>query len=82
MITKKNLLNIIPTPISINNSDSLGKFINSEFNHDDESYRSPWSNQYFPIKESKKRLVNEFRELELKLNKIIKMYSKLNYGED
>lgn len=79
---KKNLLNIIPTPISINNSDSLGKFINSEFNHDGESYRSPWSNQYFPINESKKRLVNELRELEIKLNKIIKMYAKLYYGED
>ena len=79
---KKNLLNIIPTPISINESDSLGKFINSEFNHDCESYRSPWSNQYFPINESKKRLVNELRELEIKLNKLIKMYAKLYYGEE
>ena len=55
-------------------------FINSEFNHDGDSYRSPWSNEYFPTSEGHKLLPNELRELEVQLNTLMKLYTKLYYA--
>ena len=78
---KKELHKIIASPLCINTSDSIGSFITSEFNHDGDSYRSPWSNEYFPTTEGHKLLPNELRELEVRLNKLVKLYTKLYYGE-
>ena len=71
-----------PIQFTINNSDPLGPFIESEYNKDDDSYRSPWSNKYFPQKDSNKLLPNELRELEQRLNQLIKTYLKIYYNED
>jgi capping protein beta len=83
---RKDVFKRFPIPFSINNSDKLGPFIESEFNKDDNSYRSPWSNQYFPPfnsdKTSIKLLPKELRELEERLNKLIKLYLKLYYSDD
>jgi capping protein beta len=81
-IEKKDIQKSFPLPFNINNSDTLGPFIESEYNKDGDSYRSPWSNKFFPPKESDKLLPNELRELEERLNKIIKLYIKLYYSED
>ena len=78
---KKELHKIIASPLCINTSDSIGPFITSEFNHDGDSYRSPWSNEYFPTTEGHKLLPNELRELEVRLNKLVKLYTTLYYGE-
>lgn len=80
METKKELKKVLPSPLSINKSDTIGAFINSEFNHDGDSYRSPWSNEYFPTSEGHKLLPNELRELEVQLNTLMKLYTKLYYG--
>ena len=78
----KDIYRNFPLPFSINNSDPLGPFIESEFNKDRDSYRSPWSNTYFPPKESDKLLPKELRELEQKINQLIKVYLKVYYSED
>ena len=76
----KQLQNALPLPLSINKSDSLGAFINSEFNHDGDSYRSPWSNEYFPSSGGHKILANELRTLEVQLNSLTKLYTKFYYN--
>ena len=76
----KNINRNFPLKFNINNSDPLGPFIESEFNQDENSFRSPWSNTYFPTKESNKHLPKELRLLEEKINMMIKLYLKIYYG--
>ena len=71
-----------PIKFNINTSDPLGPFIESEYNKDENSYRSPWSNTYFPSKESTKILPKELRFLEEKINTIIKLYLKIYYNPE
>ena len=78
----KDINKNFPIQFTINNSDPLGPFIESEYNKDGDSYRSPWSNKYFPQKESNKLLPNELRELEQRINQLIKTYLKIYYSED
>ena len=79
---RKNISKNFPSKFSINTSDPLGPFIESEYNRDEDSYRSPWSNTYFPKKESNKHLPKELRSLEEKINKLIKLYLKMYYSPD
>ena len=81
-IYMRNIYRNFPLNFKINNSDPLGPFIESEFNKDENSFRSPWSNTYFPAKESGKRLPKELRALEEKINSIIKLYLKMYYSPD
>ena len=62
-----------PLKFSINTSDPLGPFIESEYNKDENSFRSPWSNTYYPKKESNKLLPKELRLLEEKIKMIIRI---------
>jgi capping protein beta len=71
----------VDKPISICNDDSIGLFIKSDFNRESDSYRSPWSNKYFPEVEVPKFPPNELRELEIILNKLFKIYTRFYYGE-
>ena len=61
--------------------DSLGEFIKSEYNNEGDSFRSPWSNKYFPDIELPKFPPSELRELEIIFNRIFKEYARLYYGE-
>lgn len=79
---RKDIHKKFPIPFTINNSDTLGPFIESDYNKDGNSFRSPWSNTYFPPIESNKLLPKELRELEERLNKLIKLYLKIYYSED
>ena len=78
----KDINKNFPVPFIINNSDPLGPFIQCEFTKDNNSYRSPWSNKFFPPTESTKILPKELRELEEKINQLIKLYLKIYYSED
>lgn len=78
----KDIVKNFPIKFTINKSDPLGPFIESEYNKDGDSFRSPWSNKYFPPKESNKLLPNELRELEQRVNQLIKTYLKIYYSED
>jgi capping protein beta len=78
----RNINKNFPIKYNINNSDPLGPFIESEYNKDENSYRSPWSNTYFPQKDSNKLLTKELRALEEKINMLIKLYLKIYYSPD
>jgi len=78
----KNVLYDFPLKLNINTSDPLGPFIECEYNKDGDSYRSPWSNKYFPQKEIAKHLPKELRLLEEKINDLIKLYLKIYYNND
>lgn len=78
----KDIHKNFPIQFKINNSDPLGPFIECENTKDGDSYRSPWSNNYFPPIESDKLLPKELRELEEKINQLIKLYLKIYYNKD
>ena len=80
--SKRDISKYLLTPLVINESDSLGYFLNSDFNKDGDSFRSPWSNEYFPNNEGHRILSNELRELEKHLNKLFKIYTTLYYNDN
>lgn len=68
----------VDTPLAVNSDEKTGqKFILCDYNRDGDSYRSPWSNEYFPkidddedgFKPSKK-----LRSLEIEANKVFDVY--------
>ena len=54
-------------------------FLKHEYNRDGESYRSPWSNQYFPPAESTFFPSAPLLQLEQKANNMFATYVKLYY---
>ncbi|MCQ2816238.1 MAG: F-actin-capping protein subunit beta [archaeon] len=69
------------TLLEINTNDVLGNFINSSYNKDGDSYRSPWSNTYFPNSDNAKLLPKDLRQLEIKMNNLVKDHTKLYYNQ-
>ncbi len=70
----------VEQPLEICKDDTAGDFIKCTYNYDNDSYRSPWSNKFFPELEEPHYPANEFRELEIKFNKIFSLYKKLYYS--
>lgn len=74
----------VEVPTTICKDDPLGQFLCCEFNRDGDSYRSPYSNTYFPEPEEDdepmKEIPAELRTLEEKFNKIFKFYIKAYYS--
>ncbi len=60
--------------------DPKGEFIMCEQNRDGDSYRSPYSNKYFPDTEDAKYPSAPLRALEETLNKMFKLYIKHYYS--
>ena len=60
--------------------DVKGEFIMCEQNRDGDSYRSPYSNTYFPPTDDAKYPSAQLRDLEEKLNKMFKLYIKHYYS--
>ena len=64
------------------------EYLKCEYNKDGDSYRSPWTNQYFPaieIEEGEEEPVYpsaHLREMEEKANDIFQRYAKLYYDKD
>lgn len=91
-LTKLKTISEIPSAISyleqdmnesleINNNDILGPFISCSYNKNEDSYRSPWSNTYFPDTKNEHVLSTEIRKLEEELNKLVKNYTKFYYNQ-
>lgn len=60
--------------------DTVGKiFLKHEYNRDGDSYRSPWSNQYFPKADSTFFPSAPLLQLEQKANAMFATYVKLYY---
>ena len=75
----------VEVPTTICKDDPKGDFLCCEFNRDGDSYRSPFSNKYFPApeeeeEESMKQIPEELRILEEKFNRIFKYYIKAYYS--
>ena len=60
--------------------DPKGEFIKCEQNREGDSYRSPYSNKYFPPTDDAKYPSAQLRDLEEKLNKMFKLYLKHYYS--
>lgn len=60
--------------------DSQGEFLKCEYNRDGDSYRSPFSNKYYPTTEDARYPGKELRELETKFNKIFQAYTRAYYS--
>ena len=75
-------LNNIEKQLEICKDDSMGYFIKSSFNRVGDSYRSPWTNKFFPELEQPVYPPEIFRDLEVAFNDIYSLYAKLYYGND
>jgi len=75
----EELLSSVDQPLKIAFDDSMSRdFLLCDYNRDGDSYRSPWSNKYFPsasgVLPSK-----ETRDLEIKMNKAMNIYRELYF---
>ena len=75
----------VEVPTTICRDDPTGPFLCCEFNRDGDSYRSPFSNNYFPAPEEEdledmKAIPEDLRFLEKRFNQIFKSYIKAYYS--
>lgn len=78
----EDLLTSVDQPLSIVKDPEAGKpFLACDYNRDLDSYRSPWSNKYFPELEDDDSPFpsSKLRELEVKLNDAVDIYRDLYY---
>jgi len=68
----------VDTPLEVDNDEKTGqKFILCDYNRDGDSYRSPWSNEYFPPIEDDEdgfKPSGKLRQLEVEANKVFDVY--------
>jgi capping protein beta len=74
----------VDTPLEIETDEKTGqKFLLCDYNRDGDSYRSPWSNEYFPPLEDGSdeafRPSDELRKLEQEANKVFDVYRHQYY---
>jgi len=78
---KQQLFDQVDQPLEEETDTNTGKkFLKHEYNRDGDSYRSPWSNTYFP--ESPEATFfpsQELLQLEQKANEVFAIYVKLYY---
>lgn len=79
-----DLLSSIDTPLQLVTDQSNNKqYLSCDYNRDGDSYRSPWSNKYYPSVEYDDELPpypsNELRQLEIKANESFDIYRDLYY---
>lgn len=74
------LLQRIDQPLQVMLDPITGKqFVLCDYNRDGDSYRSPWSNQYFPDIEDGLKPSDELRKLEETFNFVFDAYRNLYY---
>jgi len=68
----------VDTPLEVDSDEKTGqKFILCDYNRDGDSYRSPWSNEYFPAIEDDEegfKPSQTLRQLEIEANKVFDVY--------
>lgn len=75
---EEEILQRVDQPLETQKDDSSGKlFIKSEYNRDGDSYRSPWSNKYFPPLEDALLPSEQIRDFEIKANYLFEEYRRL-----
>jgi capping protein beta len=75
-----DLLNHVDQPLKIQSDPKMAKqFILCDYNRDGDSYRSPWSNTYFPALEDGFLPSARLRNLEVEANKLFDVYRKMYF---
>jgi capping protein (actin filament) muscle Z-line, beta len=77
-----DLLQTVDAPLKIANDPSAGKdFIKCDYNRDGDSYRSPWTNQYYPPIDGDDAIVppDNLRQLEEQANFLFRAYCDQYY---
>jgi len=76
----EDLLNHVDQPLKIQKDTKAGReFILCDYNRDGDSYRSPWSNQYFPPQEDGFLPSSALRKMEVEANDIFDTYRRLYF---
>jgi len=76
----EDLLNHVDQPLKVSKDTKAGReFILCDYNRDGDSYRSPWSNQYFPPQEDGFKPSQALRQMEVEANDIFDVYRKLYF---
>jgi len=76
----EELLNHVDQPLKIQKDTKAGRdFILCDYNRDGDSYRSPWSNTYFPPQEDGFTPSQHLRKMEVEANDIFDTYRKLYF---
>ena len=60
-------------------SASPKSFLLCDYNRDGDSYRSPWSNTYFPPLEDGILPSKALRKVEIEMNELVKFYTEMYY---
>eukprot|EP00457_Paulinella_chromatophora_P008166 gb/GEZN01008195.1/.p1 GENE.gb/GEZN01008195.1/~~gb/GEZN01008195.1/.p1 ORF type:complete len:286 (-),score=58.94 gb/GEZN01008195.1/:571-1428(-) len=80
---QEDLLNNVDQPLKVEKDSKTGKqFILCDYNRDGDSYRSPWSNAYFPpIPDGEEGFLPgpKLREMETQANMLFDIYRKLYF---
>ena len=75
-----DLLQRVDQPLQIGIDEKTNKkYIKCDYNRDGDSYRSPWSNQFYPAIEDGFMPPDSLREQELTANKVFDAYRQLYF---
>jgi len=74
------LLNHVDQPLKVKKDNKSGKsYILCDYNRDGDSYRSPWSNEYFPAMPDGFLPPERLRKMEVEANMLFDVYRKLYF---
>jgi len=74
------LLNHVDQPLKVKKDSKTGKqFVLCDYNRDGDSYRSPWSSEYFPAIADGFQPSERLRKLEVEANGLFDVYRKLYF---
>lgn len=75
-----DLLTQVDQPLKVQKDPKTGKmFVLCDYNRDGDSYRSPWSNEYFPAVDEGFLPSKSLREMEVGANNLFDIYRKLYF---
>jgi len=75
-----DLLVQVDQPLKIEKDTKTGKsFVLCDYNRDGDSYRSPWSSEYFPACDDGFQPSNKLREMEVAANELFDIYRKMYF---
>merc|ERR1719223_2702111 len=78
--TVEELLQRVDQPLQLETDSSTGKsFLLCDYNRDGDSYRSPWSNKYFPAMDDGFLPSSKLRDMEVEANDLFDTYRKLYF---
>jgi F-actin-capping protein subunit beta len=75
-----DLLNNVDQPLQVEKDPKTNKYyILCDYNRDGDSYRSPWSNEYYPALDDGFMPTDNLRQMEIVANQVFDVYRKLYF---